>query len=74
MWWQQEKAIGDWMVSRVFSKVNEAKFANDFAKASLEYDDGTFPAWLKGSLFEGMARAYNASGEKLRKKEFVQKL
>ncbi len=65
--WQEvggdhERAIADWMVSRVCAAIGEPGLAMKFAQASLDYENRTFPAWLKASLQEGMARAAGAAG------------
>jgi hypothetical protein len=68
---KQEKAIADWMASRAFAMIGEANLAKVFAEASMLYDDGSFPAWLKASLLEGLARAHHVSGEFERRDLYV---
>lgn len=59
----QERAVADWMVSRACAAIGEPRLAIKFAWASLNYENRTFPAWLKASLNEGMARAHASAGE-----------
>jgi hypothetical protein len=59
----QERAVADWMVSRACAAIGEAELALKFANASLAYENRTFPAWLRASLQEGMARAHSVAGD-----------
>ena len=62
----EEFAIADWLVSRAAAATGHAVMAVQFAEAALtagaEDDDTEFPAWLRASLFEGLARAHTAAG------------
>ena len=67
----REFAIADWMVSRVCAAAQHGALAVSFARASLDIDDSDFPAWLKASLHEGMARACAADGQQDLFKQYV---
>lgn len=62
----EEFAIADWLVSRAAAATGHAALALQFAESALtagDDDDTTeFPAWLRASLHEGLARAHAAAG------------
>ncbi len=59
---EQEFAISDWLVSRVYVLLSEPKLALEFALSSIAHSQKDFPAWLEASLNEGVARAYKGAG------------
>jgi len=59
----QQFAIADWFVSRVFVALGEASLAVRFAEESLKYSQTNFPQWTIASLHEGAARAYKCAGD-----------
>lgn len=59
----QQFAIADWFVSRVFAAIGEGSMAVRFAEESLKYSQTNFPHWTKASLHEGAARAYKCAGD-----------
>jgi hypothetical protein len=62
----EEHAIADWLVSRAAAATGHAAMALQFAEASLKHgasdDDTDYPAWLRASLMEGLARAHWCAG------------
>ena len=74
--WQQiggaeELAIADWLVSRAAAATGHAAMALQFAQAAIDGDADDFPAWLRASLFEGMARAHHAAGDPAMRDHFI---
>lgn len=74
--WQQvggpkELAIADWMASRAYAAVGQPTLAIDYALASLNHGFEKFPAWLKASLNEGIARAYASAANNRQRDEYV---
>lgn len=67
----RELAIADWMASRAFAAVGLPSTAIDFALTSLNHGYEEFPAWLKASLYEGVARAYASASDRSRRDEYV---
>jgi hypothetical protein len=67
----QQFAIADWFVSRVFASMGEANLTVKFAQASLEYPQTNFPHWTKASLHEGAARAYKCAGDSKKCSEHI---
>lgn len=71
----EEFAIADWLVSRAAAATGHTVLAVQFAESALtagEADDDTeFPAWLRASLLEGLARAHNAAGNLGLRDEFI---
>jgi hypothetical protein len=59
----QQATIADWMVARCFSVLGEGRLAVRFAEAALAAEPPDAPAWLRGSLLEGLARAHAANGD-----------
>ena len=59
----QQFAIADWFLSRVFVALGESSLAVRFAEASLNYPQTNFPQWTVASLHEGAARAYKCAGD-----------
>lgn len=59
----EERAIADWLVSRAAVATGHVTMGLQFASAALDGDGEQFPAWLRASLFEGMARAHHAAGD-----------
>ena len=55
-------AMSDWMVSRVYVLFNDPALAVEYALGSLVHDQQNFPAWLKASIYEGIARAHKCAG------------
>jgi hypothetical protein len=60
---ETEFAISDWFMSRIYVAFNEPRLAIEFAISSLSHKQENFPAWLKASLLEGLARAYKCAGK-----------
>ena len=58
-----EWAISDWMVSRCAAAVGEGSLSVTFAKSALAGVTDDSPAWLRASMYEGMARACVAIGD-----------
>lgn len=67
----QELAIADWMASRAYAAVGQPNLAIEYARASLNHGYEEFPAWLKASLNEGVARAYAAASDHKRRDDYV---
>jgi hypothetical protein len=59
----QQAAIADWMVSRCFAELGEGRLAVRFAVAARDATPSDAPAWMRASVFEGLARAYAADGQ-----------
>lgn len=64
-------AIADWMASRAFVAAGLPSAAIDFALTSLNHGYEEFPAWLKASLNEGVARAYASASDRSRRDKYV---
>ena len=60
---EQQFAISDWFMSRIYVQFNEPRLAVEFALAALSHREDGFPAWLKASLKEGVARAYKCANK-----------
>ena len=60
---EQEFAVSDWLMSRIYVAFNEPRLAVEFALSSISHDQKTFPHWLKASLKEGLARAYKSANK-----------
>lgn len=60
---EQEFAISDWLMSRIYVEFNEPRLAVEFAISSLSHKQDGFPYWQKASLFEGLARAYKCANK-----------
>lgn len=58
-----EWVISDWMVSRCAAAVGEGSLSATFAKSALAGVANDSPAWLRASMYEGMARACVAIGD-----------
>lgn len=58
---EQEFAISDWLMSRVYALFNQSEKSIEFALGALSHNQTGFPAWLKASLLEGAARAYQSA-------------
>ncbi len=67
----QELAIADWMASRVYAAVGQPTLALEYALVSLNHGFEEFPAWLKASLNEGVARAYASASNHKQRDEYV---
>jgi hypothetical protein len=59
----REAAIADWMVSRAYSHVDEPSLAVVWAEAAMAGAPEDSPAWMKASLYEGLARAYKTAND-----------
>ena len=70
---EQEFAISDWLMSRIYVEFNEPRLAVEFAISSLSHKQDGFPYWQKASLYEGLARAYKCA-KKLSEFEHYKKL
>jgi hypothetical protein len=70
---EQEFAISDWLMSRIYVEFKEPRLAVEFAISSLSHKQDGFPYWQKASLFEGLARAYKCA-DKLSEFEHYKKL
>jgi len=67
----QELAIADWMVSRAYAAVSQPVLAIEYALTSLNHGYEEFPAWLKASLNEGIARAYACASDHKQRDEYI---
>jgi hypothetical protein len=59
----REFAVSDWLMSRIYVQFNEPRLAVEFALGAIAHNQSGFPAWLKASLDEGVARAYKCAGK-----------
>lgn len=70
-----EFAIADWLVSRAAAATGHATLSLQFAHSALQVgdveDDTEFPAWLRASLLEGLARAHAAAGDATQRDEYI---
>lgn len=67
----QELAIADWMASRAYAAAGQPALSIDYALASINHGYEEFPAWLKASLNEGIARAYAAASDHEKRDEYI---
>jgi hypothetical protein len=68
----EQKIVADWMVSRAAAAMGYGDVAVHFAhRANESASEGDFPAWLRASLFEGLARAHAANGDSELRGEFL---
>lgn len=67
----QQKSVADWAVSRAAVAVGETALGLEYAIRAANAVEIQFPSWLRASLLEGVARAYNAMGEIERRDEFI---
>jgi hypothetical protein len=65
----QQCAIADWMVSRCFAELGDGELAVRFARSAIASEPPEAPAWLHASLFEGLARAHAARGDRAERGE-----
>jgi hypothetical protein len=56
-------AVADWMVSRCAAAIGEGNLSMTFAKSALAAVPEDAPAWMRASMYEGMARACAAIGD-----------
>jgi DNA-binding transcriptional MerR regulator len=71
---EQNLAIGDWQISRVYSVVGRAEPAVFHARRCLDHAshvDGQ--PWLLASAYEGLARAYSVAGDRAAASEWKAK-
>ena len=60
----QERAMGDWQVAHVFSRLDYGDVARRFARRALAAAEREgWDGWRLASMHEGMARACAASGD-----------
>ncbi|MBK9738802.1 MAG: hypothetical protein IPO93_04685 [Actinobacteria bacterium] len=60
----EQRVVADWMVSRAAAAIGQADLAVRFAERALDaVQRGAHPAWLRASVFEGLARAHAALGD-----------
>ena len=61
----KERAIAEWQVSHVCSRLGHGELGLQFARASLAEAEGwdEAPLWMLASAYEGMARACAAVGD-----------
>ena len=55
--------IADWMISRAYVATDESALAMQYAQHAENQLLEKFPAWLKASIYEGVARAAKAAGD-----------
>jgi hypothetical protein len=68
----EQKIVSDWMVSRAAAELGYGELAVHFAQRANEgASEGEFPAWLRASLFEGLARAHATNGDSELRGEFL---
>jgi hypothetical protein len=68
----EQKIVADWMVSRAAAAVGYGELSVRFAhRANEAVAEGEFPAWLRASVFEGLARAHAANGDAELRGEFL---
>ena len=68
----EQKIVSDWMVSRAAATVGFGELAIRFAhRASEAVAEGDYPAWLRASIYEGLARAHAANGDAALRGEFL---
>jgi hypothetical protein len=62
---EQNYAIGDWQISRVYSVLGRAEPAVFHARRCLDHSIGVAgQPWLLASAYEGLARAYAVAGDR----------
>lgn len=64
-----QRSIAEWMVARCYSELGHGDLALRFARAALAKQPPDAPAWMRASLFEGMARAHAANGDRIARDE-----
>lgn len=67
---EMQFAISDWLMSRIYVQFKEPRLAVEFALSAVSHDQTGFPAWLRASLNEGLARAYQCAGKNDDAKEY----
>jgi hypothetical protein len=68
----EQKIVSDWMVSRAAASLGYGELSVHFAqRANESASEGEFPAWLRASLYEGLARAHAANGDAELRGEFL---
>ena len=68
----QERVIANWMVSRAAAAVREGGLAVRFAiEADAELEASDQPAWLRASVYEGLARAYASQGNAAMRQRYL---
>lgn len=68
----EQQIVADWMVSRAAAAVGYGDLAVHFAhRANEAVADGEYPAWLRASVYEGLARAHAANGDAAMRGEFI---
>lgn len=55
-------AIADWMVSRAYATAGQGALAIEWAELAQAQTAETEPAWMRASMYEGLARAHKAAG------------
>jgi len=60
---EEEFAISDWLIGRIYAELNLPQQAIEFCLAAISHSQDRFPHWLKASLNEGLARAYKSAGK-----------
>jgi len=60
---EEEFAISDWLIGRIYAELNDPQNAVEFSQAAISHSQERFPHWLKASLNEGLARAYKNAGK-----------
>ena len=69
---EQAHIIAEWMVSRAAAAVGEPDIAILFGRRALAaVITGERPAWLRASIYEGLARAYASAGDGTRRDECI---
>ncbi len=68
----EQKIVSDWMVSRAAAAVGFGELSVRFAhRANEGVAAGDFPAWLRASVHEGLARAHATNGDAALRAEFL---
>lgn len=55
-------AISDWMVSRAYATTGQGALSIAWAELAQAQTADSEPAWMRASMFEGLARAHKAAG------------
>jgi len=69
----RNRAIGDWMVSRVYAALHEPELALTFAESSLRWAKPHRCSELRCSAYEGIARAHVVAAHLTKARAYLQK-
>jgi hypothetical protein len=64
-------SIADWMISRAYVAIGQPIIGLQYARHAESQIAEKFPAWLKASIYEGVARASKACGDELTKQLYI---